>query len=215
MSQELARLQRDASPGRTVRRLMSQCVTLLAGVSRLMRQWCQELPYVHRETGSPRRLSFDGAEPNLLSLLARHFPAMPAQEAMVRLEEQGAVVRLSDGRYVPVPRWHGDSSQPLIELVSMRVCQYLEAGLHNIRTRDSSQAYFDRAIGPVRLPLRLVEEFRKESELQLRYVVDTLDSWLLDREPQDASEPCVLVGVHCYAHVQPEMPAPEEPRRHR
>jgi hypothetical protein len=140
---------------------------------------------------------------------------MPAREALVCLEEQGAVVRLADGSYTPVPRWQGDSVGALSELVTLRACRYLDAGLHNMRAGDSTQTYFDRATATVRLPLRLLEEFRRQSELQLRYVVDTLDSWLLDAEAQDDSEPCVLVGVHCYVHAQPETLGPGQPRRHK
>jgi hypothetical protein len=212
VSQRLEKLQSDPQPERTTRRLLSRQVLLLSGVTRLLQQWCRELPYVHAETGMPRKLRIEGGKPCLRPLLARHFPDLPWEQALVRLQEQGAVLRQDDGSYFPVQHWQACTRDALQERVSLRACGYLQAALHNLRAPDSTKEYADRATSTVRLPVRLLAEFRRESDLQLRYAIETLDSWLLDRDAPDSDEPCALVSVHGYAHVQLEDPDPARPQ---
>jgi hypothetical protein len=182
-------------------------------VTGLLRQWCQELPYVHRETGTPRNLRFDEGEPSLVSLLRTHLPGMPAHEALALVEEHGAVARQPDGSYLPVQRGRTFTGLA-IELVSVRACQYLQAGLRNLLQRDSTQGYADRVAGTFRLPLRFLEEFRRLSDQQLHYLTQVLDSWLSDRESRDTDEPCALVNVHGYVYVDdaPRAPGPARSR---
>ena len=80
LSRELLQLQRDVYPARSVQRLMSRRAQELAGVHRLLDQWCQELPYTHAETGHPRSLRLEGGEASLRVLLARHLPRVSSQE---------------------------------------------------------------------------------------------------------------------------------------
>jgi len=201
LSRELLQLQAQSYPARSVQRLMSRRVLTLCGVHRLLQQWCQELPFVHAETGTPRSLRLDGGEASLRVLLARHLPKLPSQEALACLEEQGAIVRQADGSYFPVQRY---SQTMLLELVALRACRYLQTGLRNLRAREASQGYPDHATATVRLPHRHLQEFVEQSERYLRFAVGTVEMWMMDRHSADSTEPCVLVSLHGYVTVELE-----------
>lgn len=210
LSRELLRLQSDPYPAQSVQRLMSRRTQRLWCVERLLRQWCEDLPFVHAESGAPRSLVLQGDGPCLATLLARHFPKLNQEEALACLEEHGAVVRQADGSYFPVQR---GTPQVLMELVALRSCRYLQTGLRNLRARELAQSYPDEATVTSRLPTSQLAELLALSRQQLSCTIGTIQMWLMDRHSEDADEPCALVSAHGYVSVEPEAPPAGKRRR--
>jgi hypothetical protein len=208
---ELVRLRRNVRAGSAARRELLETGQLLGCGARLLRQWCNELPFVHPTTAAPRPLGFDVGQPCLAGLLKAHFPRMTPLAALAWMEEQGAIVRQADGCYAPVQR--GNPLGLATEELVLRVIQCLEAGLHNLRA-DSSQRYPELAVFSMRVPERALPHFRIFSGKQLQYLNQTLVQWLADHEDLATTEPCRRVSIQSWVHVEEDWAAPR-PRRQR
>jgi hypothetical protein len=213
---ELHRLLQQVKSGRPLRRLKSRSACLIQAGTRLLFEWHWEAQYVDSKTGCPRPLALEEDRgPNLTALLVRHFPRLSVQSALAWMEEHRGIARQLDGRYLPLRRCFiiGDSPELAAEAVVGVASDYLEAGLHSVLTSDSSGRGMDRMISVSRLPVKNVGLFCRLAERQLHSQMDGLHEWLDCHQVQDADEPCVPVGVHCFVYIGNTCPASGSRRR--
>lgn len=205
LSRELLQLERDASFAPSVQRLMARRAQQFSAVERLLGQWCEDVPFVHPESGAPRSLPLEEAGgASVGALLELHFPKLSQDQGLACLEQHGAIVRQADGNYFPVQR---HSPQALLELVTLRSCRYLQTGLRNMRSREVAQCYPDQATVTSRLPASRLGEFLAMSRTQLSFMIGTIELWLMDNHSEDEEVDCALVGAHGYVSVEPDIPS--------
>lgn len=134
------------------------------------------------ENGSPMDLSFDGEEPNFVTLVKRVGGDVPAGAVRAELLAAGGMVELSNGNFRVQKRFFVPSSvgEDLIVGFAFIVSPVLETLCHNLE--NPSGAYIQRAAYSDRLPEDALEEFRVMSHQQAELLMQSVDKWLAERE---------------------------------
>ena len=179
-------------------------------------RWHSDLSLLDAE-GNPKPLRLHGAAPSVEALVLEESPREPAREVIVSMQESGMLRRASNGRYLPTTSAATVSqlNPLLVEHVTTSLVRFLETVHANVTAESSDGALLERSAQVINLPVSELPAFRGFVRDYGADFLTSVDNWLTQRSSQRAGRkatPVLGVGVHVFAHIQPEAKKPARAR---
>ena len=174
----------------------------------LLLRWHTDLSLLDAD-GSPKPLRLYGAAPSVQALIQAEQPQDPARQIISSLQDAGMLRRTANGRYVPTASAATISQlNPLLtDHVTKSLVRFLETVQTNVNTGGEDAALLERCAQVINLPVSELPAFRGFVRDYGADFLNSVDTWLSSRSVERRGRkatPVMGVGVHVFAHVQPE-----------
>ena len=150
--------------------------------------------------GQPRPLAVSGTNPSFETLCARYSGDVPSTTMLKELRHVGAVVE-EKGRLVAKTRYYMPVLMDPQQIVrSGSVIEDIgNTVAYNLHRGPTDPSRFERRATNTHIPAAVVPEFRNYIEQEGQAFLERVDSWLTERESQEAGdENGVRLGLGAY-----------------
>lgn len=171
-------------------------------------RWHSDLSLLDAD-GSPKPLRLYGAAPSVQALIQAEQPRDTVRQIIATMQETSMLRRTAKGRYQPTTSAATVSQlNPfLVEHVTTSLVRFLETVQTNVSTGGEDAALLERCAQVINLPVSELPAFRGFVRDYGADFLTSVDNWLssrsIERRGRKAT-PVMGVGVHVFAHVQPE-----------
>ena len=188
-------------------------------LTRILSAWYQDARYLD-DSGAPRLLPLDGAQPNFTELVRTYGGDIPVSTILKELVVSGCVEKneqdyLSVMKRFYVPANHNSESLLRASSVSSEILTTMFHNLYVVGKERRARSRFEGRASNNAIPAKHAAAFERFVESEGQKFLENVDAWLSHHESTDLdSNKTVRMGVGAYLiHQKPEISkyAPRSP----